>query len=475
MVLLRSAFLVVLSMIASPLLGTNIEVSNVIFSGHPTDTTTQTFVYLTVTWQNAWRNKTNHDAAWIFFKLRNQNAGRSYRPCKVKLAGHEFVHNYEKNGCSPSFFIPAHQGGIVVYPATPVRGRVSWRIKIALDLSEVKGIDFDNVVFGNAYALEMVNVPEGPYFLGDSDVRLQKNASAFFQYDTKKRLPIKSEKELIIGSSPGALSYENSNMPEYRGDLTGPVPETFPKGFQGFYVMKYELTSGQYTDFLNALSNQPSAFRANFGAKEFAIGRGTVSIEGNTYVCGSPNRPANYVSWDDGCAFADWAGLRPLTELEFEKAARGPHNGVAGDFAWGTSSFSKVSRFYNQQGELILHPALSEQEINEATLDLYGASFYWVMDLCGSLWERTVTIGSAKGRSFKGTHGDGLLDAFGNATNEDWPNEQSGGFGYRGGGTYDDGMAFGPNHAPVGSRNYGSWGDGPRSVAYGFRACLTSR
>ena len=86
-----------------------------------------------------------------------------------------------------------------------------------------------------------------------------------------------------------------------------------------------------------------------------------------------------------------------------------------------------------------------------------------------------VTIGTAKGRSFKGTHGDGLLDKFGNATNDDWPTEHTGGFGYRGGGTYDFGMAFGPDHAQIGARNFGSWGDGPRSVAYGFRAALTTR
>ena len=30
-----------------------------------------------------------------------------------------------------------------------------------------------------------------------------------------------------------------------------------------------------------------------------------------------------YISWPDLLAYADWAALRPITELEYEKAARG--------------------------------------------------------------------------------------------------------------------------------------------------------
>ena len=37
-----------------------------------------------------------------------------------------------------------------------------------------------------------------------------------------------------------------------------------------------------------------------------------------------PNRPASHITWADGVAWAAWAGLRPMTEFEFEKAARLP-------------------------------------------------------------------------------------------------------------------------------------------------------
>src|ERR1043166_6122411 len=45
--------------------------------------------------------------------------------------------------------------------------------------------------------------------------------------------------------------------------------------------------------------------------------RGSIRIENGAYVAAKPNRPANQMSWDDGTAFADWAGLRPMSELEF--------------------------------------------------------------------------------------------------------------------------------------------------------------
>ena len=459
----------------TPLFSSDIQVTNVIFSGAPADSTSQTFVFLTVTWKNSWRNKSNHDAAWIFFKLRNQNDGRSYKPCPVKLTGHSLINNYERNDCLPSFFVPAHQAGVLVYPSSAIRGDVSWRIKVAVDSRLIRGIDFQNIVFASAYAIEMVKVPSGSFYAGDESEYLQKNASAFYEAGSKKRFLIKSEDEFQVGSEDGSLNYEIKDMPQYRGDVKGPVPDTFPKGFQEFYIMKYEVTMGQYTDFLNALSNQPSAFRANFGGKQYQSGRGGIAIENGVYTCRAVHSPANYISWDDGCAFADWAGLRPFTELEYEKAARGTVSAVASDFPWGTSSFGKIARHYSKDGELVFDHRLSEADLNQSQLDLVGASYFWVMDLSGSLWERVVTIGSEKGRSFKGTHGDGVLDQFGNATNDDWPDEQEGGFGYRGGGTYDFGMAFGPNYAEVGSRNFGAWGDGPRSVAYGFRAALTAQ
>jgi formylglycine-generating enzyme required for sulfatase activity len=105
------------------------------------------------------------------------------------------------------------------------------------------------------------------------------------------------------------------------------VPAEFPKGTRAFYIMKYEISQGQYADFLNGISHYAASFRAPFAGIGYYDERGTIRIEGSAYVASKPNRPANQMSWDDGTTFADWAGLRPMTELEFTKAARGPVDG----------------------------------------------------------------------------------------------------------------------------------------------------
>ena len=112
--------------------------------------------------------------------------------------------------------------------------------------------------------------------------------------------------------------------------------------------------------------------------------RGTIEFENGIYKARNPDRPANFISWDDGCAFADWAGLRPYTELEFEKACRGQKKPIPADFPWGTASRDKVSRYYTEEGDLVLEPGLKEGDLNDYNLEFYGASWYWVMDLSGS-------------------------------------------------------------------------------------------
>ena len=78
------------------------------------------------------------------------------------------------------------------------------------------------------------------------------------------------------------------------------------------------------------------------GAAAFA-GR-SIEIEDDHFVARAPARPANWVSWDDGIAFAAWARLRPMTEFEYTKACRGPSEPVAGDYPWGTSSTARLRR-----------------------------------------------------------------------------------------------------------------------------------
>jgi formylglycine-generating enzyme required for sulfatase activity len=286
---------------------------------------------------------------------------------------------------------------------------------------------------------------------------------------------VNSEAAIRVAPEADAIYYKTS---EYGGDRQGPVPETFPKGTRAFYVMKYEILQGQYATFLNTLHEYATSFRSPIGGRDYYEQRGSIRLENSRYVAGSPDRPANQMSWDDGTAFADWAGLRPWTELEFTKAARGSVEPVAGDFPWGTANKDRLLRRNASDDELVQSGDADESKLTDATRAVFGASYFWVMDLAGSVWEKVVTIGHPKGRAFLGTHGDGALRDHGMATNADWPSgdHEGGGYGYRGGGYYQRGStetALNP-HSRVEQRPYGSWGGGPRGVAYGFRAARTA-
>ena len=424
-----------------------------------------------VSWRNGWRNARNYDAVWLVVKLRG-NPRTAWTHGRLVRAASQGA---PQGSCS----VTTDQVGAFCQPSATHRGDVAWQV--TLDVEPV-GLREADVAAGTAEALvfgvEMVYIPAGPFTIGDRDPK-SVDGNAFYRSDMQGNyagtLAVKSEDAIPVGRQEGALFYKAG---QYAGDAQGPVPAAFPKGTRAFYVMKYEVLQGQYAAFLNAIGDYAAGFRAPLGVLHYADQRGSIRIQEGRYAASAPDRPANFMSWDDGCAFADWAGLRPWTELEFTKAARGPVEPVPGDFPWGTSSKDRLLRRNQANDDLLQTGDADESKLTEGTRDVLGASFYWVMDLAGSVWEKVVTIGHPRGRAFQGTHGDGRLADYGVATNADWPlgDNESGGYGYRGGGYYERGTAdtaLNP-HSRVEQRPYGSWGGGPRAVAYGFRAARTA-
>ena len=431
---------------------------------------TSRLVSVSVAWQNGWRNQRNHDAVWLFVKVRL--ASGAWRHARVSAAGTTVQGSAQPAGV---VLVSEDGAGVFVHPAAAHRGAVQWTVSLAL--TGVEGTVAAVRVFG----LEMVQIPSGSFTLGDPDPRAALDFAAVYRSNAAGEpdglFTIASEGPVDVGGSGGSLYYK-AKTPQYEGDRLGPVPAAHPKGFASFYVMKYELTQGMYADFLNTLSGQATYFRAIHGGRGYEEGRGTIRRAGDLYTAGSPERPANWVSWNDSLGFSDWAGLRPMTEFEFTKAARGPGTPIAHEFPWGTGETSRLRRVMKPDDDLEKAGEADEASLTDATRDVVGASFYWVMDLAGSVWERVITFGHPRGRAFTGSHGDGALSGYGDATNEDWPlgDQESGGYGYRGGGYYERGMKpadFNP-YSPIAYRRYGSWGGGPRSIAYGYRAVRTA-
>jgi formylglycine-generating enzyme required for sulfatase activity len=316
------------------------------------------------------------------------------------------------------------------------------------------------------FAVEMVYVPGGSFQVGDGSITSVQGQ--FRNGSTNTPLTISSENALTLGGATnGNLANNNTagmfTVDDFNNTTTQTLPAAFPKGFNAFYCMKYEISQQQWIDFFNVLNNTQKTNRdlttgkgsdAVTNRNNISWTSGDATLNGGTFG----NVACNFLSWMDGAAFADWAALRPMTELEFEKACRGGLTPVANEFAWGTTNITGATGISNSgaNNEVASNAGANAVFNNNAsvqgplrvggfatassTREQAGASHYGIMDLSGNLWERTVSVGNATGRNFTAPiHGNGLLTSDGFCDISTWPgfvtDKVSGatGAGFRGG------------------------------------------
>ncbi|MBL8751855.1 MAG: SUMF1/EgtB/PvdO family nonheme iron enzyme [Planctomycetes bacterium] len=414
-------------------------------------------------WPNSWHNERNHDGAWIV--LRGPDATRG--PLRLAAAGHT------ASGAVAGTVTASADGlGAFVAPAATHRGDVAFDVTLVLAEAAPVAV--------TAWTVGMVLVPAGAFELGDDDP-LTLRFGAFHRVGADgagpSPYPVVNEDAIVVAETPGALWYQGDRN-RYRGDRGGPIPAAFPKGTRAFWVMKHELTQGEYAAFLNALPPGWRERRAPLVRTGEETATCSLELRDGRVVATAPDRPCNFVGWDDTCAYADWMALRPMTEFEFEKAARGPTRPAAGDYPWGTTTLAKMARRVQKTRDLSLAGVADEARLDDANRERFGASFYWVMDLSGSVWERVVSVGHAQGRAFCGSHGDGVLSAGGDATNTDWPRsdakgENADGVGFRGGAEYFTPVRDDDPTNPcsrIATRTYAGWGGAARYKTYSARA-----
>lgn len=452
---------------------TNLQITNVEFRQFRR-TTGEQKVKMTIQWDNAWHNTRNHDAAWVVIKFVSEDDG--YAHARIAPDGHRVIDGTTKAKIS----VPSDQTGFFITLDENHRGNVKWTIEVQLDEESLRRISFRDF-HCRAYGTEMVYIPEGAFTLGDPDTTANRFGSLFLSDANGQPAGLfqitAEDQHIEVGPEQGKLFYK-AEYPEYQGDQKGPIPPAYPKGYHSFYIMKYEMQQGEYATFLNTLSADQSTTRANFGGKNYQKYRGGIFYDTSTYQASSPQRPCNFVSWDDGLAYADWAGLRPMTELEFTKACRGPSKPIAGEYPWGTNNKDQLKRAITINDELVMLDGFDESQLKEDNRPVFGASYYWVMDLAGSVWERVVTIGDERGRAYTGQHGDGRINGNGYANVDDWPDGDNtpGGYGFRGGGYYRHGHNFNDflPHSPIAYRTFGAWSGGYRTIAYSNRYVRTA-
>ncbi len=429
------------------------------------------FAVFNISWEHAWNNGKNHDAVWVFFK--SIAPGHGYEHINVAKEGHEVVTVFSP-GLELEVSVPEDGVGCYVYPGSTYRGNVQATLRIAFAQGSFRDVDPRGWDF-SVYGTEMVHIPQGGFTVGAPDTTALFYG-AFFQPENQGKyggaISLNKETQVLKVAENGELYYRVSSH-NYEGDQKGIIPATYPKGVNSFYMMKYEPTEGEYVAFLNTLSQVQLERRTIINEPNYYEQGGSIKQVDGEFVSEFPNKPCLFLGWDDGMAYADWAGLRPMTEFEFTKAARGPDEPTAGAFPWGSNNKSKIQRLPNSSRCLVQVNEWDESKMSEENKAYFGASYYWVFDLAGSLWERVITVGHPVGRSFEGIHGDGILSETGMTTIDNWPQgiENTGGIGFRGGGFYGydrEYHEYNP-YSPVTYRRYGGWHGPARNNAYGMR------
>lgn len=429
-------------------------------------TPTTTTVTFDISWDNSWNTaapSNNWDAVWVFVKTQVCATGSSpwlHAPLSTVSAQHSVtggVLQVDAVTDGMGVFIRRSANGSGNIATSSVTLKFSGAYTIASTNYEVLGI-------------EMVNVPQGSFYIGDASTATNQSQYSLGALATGYMYQVNSE---------ATIAQDVLWNPVWAGSIGAhaAIIAAYPKGFNAFYCMKYEISQQQYTAFLNLLDfNQQinrtivsPASATGTAALVASSGDNRNSIEiktpgtafavpavygndlngNNTYdeAADGGNIACNYLSWDDLRAYLDWSALRPMSEFEFEKAARGTNFPINVEYAWSSTTINQaISNSLNNSGltnetststldglcaynagaSATLGPLRVGFAATSSTIRTQaGASFYGAMDMGGNLWEQCFQCGWYNGTRtsvpiFNGTLGDGNLDASGNMNIVSW-------------------------------------------------------
>jgi hypothetical protein len=449
-----------------------------------------------LSWENSWRDDINWDAAWITAKVKRPNG--TWKHIKFQTSGNSI----EGNPQNAKIVVPSDRMGAFIYRSSKGSGNIDLSgIKILWNygIDSVANIDSAEIRF---FATEMVYVPQGSFAFGDSytptkDIYMQSSADRLVSSIFKNFIPSDTTKFgrntpmfTIISdkTSPKITTASTNSGPGNNSDqviingiyingtkgigINNEEPfkySNYPVGYKAFYAMKYEVSQGQYTDFLNTTkvsttnSSPPMPIpMTNMllpapNSPNQPLVRFSIEKQGENYIVSRPDRAMDYANSNHVFAFANWSSLRPMTELEFEKAARGPLAPSYNDRANGKIPQGNMTPMGNNNllvNSLKLNGAENGTEAPLSTdstkfLALYdgnieggdggsgayrvgvfatssssrsssGASYYGIMGLTDNASEFVISLNTESSRSFKEANGIGENSSNGTPNINHW-------------------------------------------------------
>jgi len=486
----------------------NIFVSNISLTGRNLSSQF-VLVQFNLSWENSWRTSTsapfNWDAAWVFVKYKVGATG-DWKHATLSTSGHTIP--------SGATTTQSDATGMFIYRSADGTGTFSPSgIQLRWNYGS-DGVSNESKITVRVYAVEMVYNQVGGFQAGSggqntgelrtaNDVSLSGTAASFTITGTLPTVQGNSS-----AASPTNLAARANASIDLTATTTASLNTAYPTGFEAFYSMKYEISQQQYVEFLNTLTYTQQAARTAT-APNSAPGTGALSstnlkrngidiqISGTSatipaiYACNlngnttyneeddGQHIACNFLTWDDLTAYLDWACLRPMTELEYEKSSRGNQTPIPNEYPWGSTSATILTGIANDgftnevgtntganininNGYAIgpIRTGLFASSTTSRTNS--GAGYYGNMELGGNLWERVVTLGNSTGRDFSGNHGNGSLLTSGASDVSGWP--VAAGSGWKGG-TFDIAAA----NANTSDRSQAAVGSNSRSGVIGGR------
>jgi len=450
-----------------PAFANNLSITNVeLVDNVPASDTSD--IEFDITWANSWNDNENNDAVWVFAKYCT--SGCTTNPANwyhatLKTSGINPSGVSRGSGTLLDVIVSADKKGAFIQRTGQGTGTVTTTdVNLVWDYAQDQVSDATAIAANTrikVFGIEMVYIPQGAYYFGDiadgtalaTPFNIEFGGAA-----TSVPGVVGGEDALTFGTTGSFFYYNNSGANDAADGALIYLPPNYPKGYQATYVMKYEITQGQYADFFNTLTANGQTNRditsatASGKNSDAAVARNTVSWTGagtDMTTASIDDRACSYLSWLDVAAYLDWAALRPMTEMEFEKAGRGPVYNVALEFAWGSTSVTACAALANDgatnetcsTGGAMVNAAsgltgptrVGMFAAGTDTRAASGGSYWGVMDLSGNVSEMIVNIGGISAvnvytsRDFAGSHGDGRLVNIssasydGNATNPGWP------------------------------------------------------
>jgi formylglycine-generating enzyme required for sulfatase activity len=512
----------------------------------------QKLVKFSLSWDYSWRtvDPNNWDAAWVFVKYRvgsyawdHMYLDAGYAPKVGDDNGVEMTSSFGRTDDKSRVV------GVFLYREKTGRGTIKWEdITLGWRYNVTNGylgnttVTASDEVTVKVFAIEMVYVPKGDFFLGSGAsslgefcradqlntvvlpylVESEAAISVRARHASQAALDLAIDGDVAVGLSTVSNSFA-INVTNGIGVVgTDAIPGDFPKGHQAFYCMKYEITQGAYVDFLNTLTVVQQGARTRVAPNSAAGTRAMQQANASDrnyikilksgsaeYGCDMNNNGildedmdgqnvACAMNINDLMAYLAFSGMRPMTELEFEKACRGTRDPVPNEFAWGSTYFNQgnsgssapvaavpasavafgstgfATGTYGLPNErpatvgtnIMTHATqLNAQALvsrngvfaNDSTGRVVsGATFWGIMEMSGNLWEFCINVINAQGRAYTGLHGDGRLTAGGTHNVLGWPDYF--GFGLRGG-SVGNAVSVGGAHA-VSERSAAFWNTG---------------